>query len=338
MVAEEDRPRPDGSRFRVIPVLLRPSGGFPFLQTRFVVDFRDPVDYDRRLIELVRGLRGQPAPPDAKLDAPFEPPPELPQPATVAKAQVRGVFAGMFDSLDDNGIVTLFTQEAMGLGATDLLLAQARDVMPPARSCTRADDLHGREAAGYFANLGGQLELGEGLTTSGAIAAQLPGSSGGAAAGADPQRVREWPRCRAPRISQPACAASMQRIATRCRIVLRGGEKLAGLKFEDGDISMLAIAASCYWPELTVADVTRLYAQRNVGRALHEDVGQAILTLTGGEPRMVGHCVRRLGELDEADVPGDAARLQTMAGDLLADCELGHQLFMMPGLPTPPSR
>ena len=73
--------------------------------------------------------------------------------------------------------------------------------------------------------------------------------------------------------------------------------------------------------------MTRLYAQRNVGRALHEDVGQAILTLTGGEPRMVGHCVRRLGELDEADVPGDAARLQTMAGDLLADCELGHQLF-----------
>src|SRR5262249_48562796 len=107
------------------------------------------------------------------------------------------------------------------------------------------------------------------------------------------------------------------------RIVLRGGEELARLKFEDGDISMLAIAASWYWPELTVADVTRLYAQRNVGRALQQDVGEAILTLTGGEPRMVGHCVRRLGELDEADVPGDAAGLQRIAGDLLADCELG---------------
>ena len=111
------------------------------------------------------------------------------------------------------------------------------------------------------------------------------------------------------------------------RIVLRGGEELARLKFEDGDISMLAIAASCYWPELEVADVTRLYGQRNLGRALHDDVGRAILELTGGEPRMVGHCVRRLGELDEADVPVDAAGLQTMADDLLADCELGHQLF-----------
>ena len=249
MVAEENRLRPDGSRFRVIPVLLRPTGGFPFLQTRFVVDFRDPADYERRLIELVRGLRGQPAPPDAKLDAPFEPPPELPQPATVAKAQVRGVFAGMFDSLDDNGIVTLFTQEAMGLGATDLLLAQAREryaagtvmhLVP--MICTDA------EAAGYFANLGSQLELGEGLTTSGAIAAQLP------------RLVRRGRPLvlilsefeNGPAAARHAFASTLRSFYAahrdEVRIVLRGGEELARLKFEDGDISMLAIAASCYWP------------------------------------------------------------------------------------------
>ena len=267
MVAEENRPRPDGSRFRVIPVLLRPTGGFPFLQTRFVIDFRDPVDYERRLIELVRGLRGQPAPPDAKLDAPFEPPPELPQPATVAKAQVRGVFAGMFDSLDDNGIVTLFTQEAMGLGATDLLLAQARE----------------RYAAGTVMHLVPMICTDAG---SGRLFRQSR-QPARARRGADDERRHRRPAA-APRSARAATgAASILRSfygahRDEVRIVLRGGEELARLKFEDGDISMLAIAASCYWPELTAADVTRLYAQRNVGHALHEDVGQAILTLTGG--------------------------------------------------------
>jgi hypothetical protein len=329
MVSEEHRPRRDGSRFRVIPVLLRPTGSFPFLQTRFAVDFRNPANYERSLIELVHGLRSQPAPPNARLEAPFEAPPPLLEAATVGRAQVRSVFSRMFDSLNDNGIVTLFAQEAMGLGSTDLLLAQARErysaenvmhIVP--MICADA------EAAGYFANLGSQLSLGEGLTTNMAIAAQLP------------RLVRQGRPLvliltefeNGPTAARRAFASTLRSFYAahrdEVRIVLRGGEELARLKFEDGEISMLAIAASCYWPELTVVDVTSLFAQRNPGRTLDEGIGHAILELTGGEPRMVGHCIHRLGELGETELPSDESGFRRIAGDVLADCDLAAQLFL----------
>src|SRR5580658_10185876 len=44
--------------FRLIPVILRESDGFPFLNNRFWIDFTVPEKYERRLYELAQSVRG----------------------------------------------------------------------------------------------------------------------------------------------------------------------------------------------------------------------------------------------------------------------------------------
>lgn len=330
MVAEENRPRSDGSRFRVLPVILRESGGFPFLTTRFVVDFRDQTLYRRRLFELAQGVRGEAAPADGELDMAFEPPPPLPDtPATVAKVRVRSVFDAMFDDLDREGIVALFAQEAMGYGANDALVQQAREryganhvihLVP--RIATEA------ESQAYFADLARQAGLPDRTDTPGRFGEALhslvrPGQVFTIVLSqfenGPPSARRDF-----------AHALTTFRATHRdeVRILLRGGEELASLKYEHGDISLLNAAWAAYWPELTATDVIGQWAKRGLDGSLATPVAEAILQVTGGEPRMVAHCLRRLGEMDMGDVPADAAALTAIADDLFADCDLCPQLFV----------
>jgi hypothetical protein len=78
--------------FRLIPVILRKSEGFPFLQTRFCIDFTEPEHYPRRLYELVQGVQGLPADPAGAISGEIEPPPPLPEIATISRERELRLF------------------------------------------------------------------------------------------------------------------------------------------------------------------------------------------------------------------------------------------------------
>jgi hypothetical protein len=324
MLAEVNRPRPDGSQFRLIPLLLRHGGCFPFLETRFVVDFRDSDLYERRVVELLAGVRGEPIGPNVRPVHPLELPPPLPEPVTPSEGSVRGEFNRLFEGADAYGIVALFAQEAMGIGTLDLITEHARAkykggfVLPVVPLVCTED-----ECEGYFGDLGRQLGLGEGIRTASEIGKRLPSLIN-----------RKRPLVlivsafeNGPERARYDIASQLRNFHAAhhsdVRIIIRGGQELAKLKYEHGDISLLNIAIPWHWPELNLADV-----QRFCGGSISNAVATALLTITGGEPRMVGHCLRRLAELDPRSLPLDAASLEAMAPDLLADCDLAAQIFV----------
>ncbi len=113
------------------------------------------------------------------------------------------------------------------------------------------------------------------------------------------------------------------------RVLIRGGHELAKLKCEDGTLSLSNMASPGYWPELTPSDVTGLWAQRGLARDCRcPSRSPAVLEITGGEPRMVAHCLSRLAEMEVLARPADPTALAALAEDLLRDCALCYQLFV----------
>jgi hypothetical protein len=70
--------------FRLIPAILRKSEGFPFLRNRVWIDFTAAEHYPRRLYELVQGAQGLAPDPAGAISGEIEPPPPLPDIATLS--------------------------------------------------------------------------------------------------------------------------------------------------------------------------------------------------------------------------------------------------------------
>jgi hypothetical protein len=137
MLAREKR-----GDFRLIPIILRESSGFPFLRNRFWVDFTKQDDYSRKLYELVQALRGSQADPDGKLDGEIDPPPRLPDIASIGHARKSWLFDSVFQELEDTGIMLLF--RAGGDGRRNFRHAHRPSrgaIRPPQRPPYRTDDL-----------------------------------------------------------------------------------------------------------------------------------------------------------------------------------------------------
>src|SRR5271166_6524648 len=83
-----------------------------------------------------------------------------------------------------------------------------------------------------------------------------------------------------------------QREPNKVRMIVRGGEQLAELRYEAGDVSLLNLAGARLWPDLTEADVDWLFDQYETGASLKAGEAAAILRATGGEPRLVARCLR----------------------------------------------
>ncbi len=70
-----------------------------------------------------------------------------------------------------------------------------------------------------------------------------------------------------------------------------GGQKLAELRFANGDLSLLNTTAVGYWRELTVPDVQQLYQQAFAEHtALRVEQAEALLAISGGHPKLLEHC------------------------------------------------
>jgi hypothetical protein len=83
-----------------------------------------------------------------------------------------------------------------------------------------------------------------------------------------------------------------QQEPNKVRMIVRGGEQLAELRYEAGDVSLLNLAGARLWPDLTEADVDWLFDQHATGVSLKAGEAAAILKATGGEPRLVARCLR----------------------------------------------
>jgi hypothetical protein len=72
-------------------------------------------------------------------------------------------------------------------------------------------------------------------------------------------------------------------------VVLCGGEKLADMKYQNGDMSLLNNAEVKYLPELTNSDVYTL--SRHYEVPLENKLVDDLLTISGADPKLLGECL-----------------------------------------------
>lgn len=77
---------------------------------------------------------------------------------------------------------------------------------------------------------------------------------------------------------------------TKLRVLLSGGQKLAELKFADGDLSLLNNADVKEYPELTVAHLQHWQNKTPAKKFNHQEL-QTLLAMTGGHPILLQRCL-----------------------------------------------
>jgi len=290
--------------FRLIPAILRKSEAFPFLRNRFWIDFTGPEHYPRRLYELVQGVQGLAPDPAGAISGEIEPPPPLPDIATLSQEGELRLFKSVFRELDDVGVMLLFAQEGMAAGGSDLLVQEAKQRYGATNVFHIVPIVCGEEEAdGYFLDVARQLGISPGIARSaGALAGHLPDLL------TNRRKLllvltnfENGPRGARHKLAS-ALRTFYQQEPNKVRMIVRGGEQLAELRYEAGDVSLLNLAGARLWPDLTEADVDWLFDQRETGASLKVGEAAAILRATGGEPRLVARCLR-----ERADAGPDGA-------------------------------
>jgi hypothetical protein len=289
--------------FRLIPVILRESEAVPFLKNRFWIDFTNPENYRRRFYELVQGVRGCVPDPMEEIEGAIEPPPPLPDIARISHEGELALFKGVFDELDEMGVMLLFAQEGMGAGGSDVLVEQARlrfgeanvfHIVPIVCAEEEAED--------YFIDVARQLGLSNDVRAAPALASNLPKLlTGKRKVLLVLSNFENGPKAARHKLAS-ALRTFVEQERRKVRIVIRGGEELAAMKYEMDDVSLLNLAGTRLWPDLTEDDVDSLFKQRKPGQALKAGEALSILTATGAEPRLVGHCLRH-----RANVKGESS-------------------------------
>jgi hypothetical protein len=316
MLAREKR-----GGFRLIPIILRESSGIPFLSNRFWVDFTKQDDYPRKLYELVQALRGSQADPDGKLDGKIDPPPSLPDIAAIGHDRQSRLFDSVFHELDDMGIMLLFMQEGMGAGTSDMLITQAAELFDRPNVYHIVPIICGDdERESYFSEIGRQLGLSGRTHSAPALAQRLPKLLNNTKTILLVLTNFENGPSDCSRDFCHVLKSFWEQKRDRIRLIFRGGEKLAALKYEQGSLSMLGIAGARLCPELTAADLVLNFKERAGGRALGHEEANAILAATGGEPRLVGNCLRRRAAASDS--------ASTDYEQLVRDSDLASQWFL----------
>lgn len=244
--------------------------------------------------------------------------PEFPAEAAVADAaasalpavQIPETVVGLFDRL-----------QQLRPYPVALLLTQAHWGQPPERAAMLAEAaarygsgrvLHlqppfraGEGDQDYFASLAAQCGL-EGVTTDAGFEAALA------------QRLQQPGAlfCLVSRFEQGApgprdvlagiLRSLSEMYSGKLHLLICGGAALADLKYQGGDLSLLNIAASETWPELSVADL------RRAGTALPDTVLARALQVSGGHPLLAQAALVLLA--DPAAPPSDAQLEEQLSG------------------------
>jgi hypothetical protein len=78
--------------------------------------------------------------------------------------------------------------------------------------------------------------------------------------------------------------------AVHFHVLLCGGEKLADLKYQNGDMSLLNHAEVRYWSELSYSDVYALSHYYDVPLE-NDKLAKHFLTISGANPKLLGECL-----------------------------------------------
>lgn len=86
--------------------------------------------------------------------------------------------------------------------------------------------------------------------------------------------------------------------ANRFHVILCGGEKLADMKYQNGDMSLLNHAKVEHWPELGFPEIYALRDYRFKELQLHNVIDQ-FLTISGAHPQLLNDCLELRKEKPE---------------------------------------
>ena len=293
--------------FRFVPVVYGEMAEMPFLEDILWEDFRprgdDPeADYRRGFHRLLCGLEGR-CPGDQSFTEDLTIPGA--ECATPLDQGSGDFFAGLFSALEFTPVQLLLAQaDRAGGPVIQTLLADAR-ARYGATTCHHLAPPFDPEAGmdAYFTLLARQCGMdpaaGNAAAFEGALHQRfMDGKTlfllvSGLENGSDEGRHR--------------LAGMLRNLAdmypNQLRVVLCGGERLSDLKYADGTLSMFNTAEEHHWPELGVADLVEIQAERYGGNGLTTGEAEAVLSAAGGHPRLILWCLEQRRRQPEGEPP-----------------------------------
>ena len=278
----------------IIPVLLGGGSDFPFINNIQHIDFTKQSEYRKSFYRLMCALKGV-APGPAKDfagDLEIPPAPQLLEntiPLSIDSLKDREKLDEMFEPLNQAMILILLAQADFGFQpVVDTLVNMANPqfdairLRPPVSAYGEIND--------YFSSLSRQCglsasnpwqfetQLGERITNSKkTLFIIISGFEGGL------------------EIGRKEFASILRNISEsnkNVRVVLTGGERLAELKYKDGDNSLLNRAKVIEWPELSAQDVINIQNRRYKTACIDEACATRLLTICGGHPGILDICLK----------------------------------------------
>ena len=82
------------------------------------------------------------------------------------------------------------------------------------------------------------------------------------------------------------------------KLILMGGERLAGMKYQHGTMSLLNKLEEIRFPKIGLQDSREIYLQRYPNLQIDDKTLQAILDYTGHHPRLLETCLQALQQSD----------------------------------------
>jgi hypothetical protein len=283
--------------FFFIPIVMGEFPDLPFLDTIQAVDFGDssPDLYRRAFHKLICGIKQKPPGSDLEFTGSLKLPKALTACNREMVANERTFLSQVFERLEHGRPLMILAQAdtntqiyACALREKAIARYGAENVFhifPP--NSTRAD------SAAYFSRLARQCHfegaVGESWQWAGILEERLESGVAffllvsGFENGAD--------ECRAE-------LAGELRMLSECffprfHLVMMGSQRLASLKYAQGDLSLLNIADELPVPEPTARDLTEIFGSIYQDLALNEHQIREVLVFTGGQPRLLHHCLQQ---------------------------------------------
>ncbi len=284
------------SNFFFIPIVLGDFPNFPFLETIQSIDFKDSQSdhYRQAFQRLLCGLKQQPAGDQPNFSGVLDIPQLNSEQPRELVPQEQSFLNSIFMYLDGGDIVLLLSQ------------ADANPQIYAHALCQQAEALYGKQntlhisppastkidTAAYFSRLAQQCHLDASISDSNqwsiAIAEKLDNDdeiflllsgfeNGEATARQD--------------LASEICSLN-ERYPFNFFPVIMGSEKLAAMKYELGELSMLNNAQDMNLPDLCPQDLKQIFSKRYAQFTLDEQELEKLLDFTGRHPRLVHYCLQ----------------------------------------------
>jgi len=303
--------------FHIIPLYFGAFPRFPFLESRFCIDFADPSPeaYRRALRQVLRVLRNQ-APDEPvnlppELEIPPPPTPHLEDMATRPLGQSEEAFIGsIFESLRNNRPLMLLGQADHGKTAAHRAILSLAHRRFGAGNALHLVPLGQADAdkGEYFTYLGAQIDRGKSCRKASDFEFLMEDClARGKSMFLLMTRLEEGSQEGRQALSR-ALRNLSERYSDWLKVVLCGAERLLELRFKEGHLSPLRNAETLLWPEPTVADILKWQAPETP--PLTEEEASILLRLTGGNVRLIQQSLNMLRPSVALNMPAVAEKLR----------------------------